>query len=1040
MAKKKAKPAKPTKRALRRPSRDGNGSARKSKPAAQRAGQDGKKLPLPPHAREKAAASTAAAEPSWPEFTIVGIGASAGGLDAISQVLGGLPVDCGLAVVIVQHMSAEHESLLPELLADTTNLPVVHVADGSDVEPNRVYVTVPGVQIAIDHGAFRLIPRPQSAAQFLPIDAFFRALAEYAGPRAVGVVLSGNASDGAMGLREIKAAGGITIAQEPRSAKFEGMPRAAIASGSVDLTLAPRQIAEELVRISHHPLVRAAPTEQPQQPQQMDDENMFRIYTLLRGASGIDFTHYKTPTIRRRLQRRMVLHKIDSIEQYLQFLQRNPAELEMLQRDMLIHVTRFFREQESFDVLKQVVFARLVGLREHETPIRIWIPGCSTGEEAYSVAIALLEYLGDAAPGTPAQIFATDVSESAVEHARQGYYSENIAGDVSAERLRRFFTKTDGRYRIGKTVRDLCIFARQDLTRDPPFSRLDLIVCRNVMIYLGQVLQKRLIHLFHYALKPHRYLMLGSAESIGAHADLFAMAEKRHKLYMKKPGMPHADLGPMPPGEHRNQASRRAIAANDARNSGEVQHEANRVVLSRYSPPAVIVDNELQIVQFRGQTGAFLEPAPGQASLNLLKMVREGLLYGLRDALHHARKNDAAVVREGLRVQHNGGLLEVRLEVVPLNTPSGRHFLVVFQEGTKGAAAPSAPVNGGRKPAPAAERGKRRRGAKKSDPEGLARLEQELAASRDYMQAIIQDLEAANEELQSANEEILSSNEELQSTNEELDTAKEELQSTNEELNTVNEELQGRNEELSRVNSDLVNLLASVQIAIVIVASDLRIRRFTPMAEKVLNLIPSDVGRPITDIHPNFDFPDIEAWIGEAIESVSTREREVHDRNGAWYQLRIRPYKNVEDRIDGAVLTLFDINAVKRQAMALSFAEAIMDTIREPLAVLDGDLRVSTVNRAFRDFFRVSPRETEGRRIYELGDGQWDMPRLRELLENVLTKEQRFEGFEVAHEFPGVGFRRMLLNARRLEGTESREAMILLAMEDVTEKRREKAE
>ncbi len=527
----------------------------------------------------------------------------------------------------------------------------------------------------------------------------------------------------------------------------------------------------------------------------------------------------------------------------------------------------------------QSVFPAIVSERRNDTPIRIWIPGCSTGEEAYSVAIALLEFLGDNAPSRPVQIFATDVSELAIDRARAGLYSDNIAADVSAERLRRFFNKVDGSFRVTKRVRDLCIFARQDLTRDPPFSKLDLIVCRNVLIYLGPVPQRKLMTVFHYALRHSGFLMLGGTETIGTHSDLFNVVDKRHRIYAKKPNVartemefpveysPSRDAGRKPPALERSTSS--------------VQNEANRLIMARFAPPGVLVDADMKIVQFRGHTGAYLEPAPGEASLDLLKMAREGLLYGLRTAIAEALRSDAPIRKRGLRVKHNGHVNDVNLEVIPLSpTAEGRFFLILFESPK---AEERSPSRKGRKskaaPRPAPEKPDHR----------VSRLEQELAASRDYMQSMIQDLEAANEELQSANEEILSANEELQSTNEELDTAKEELQSTNEELNTVNEELQARNEELSRVNSDLLNLLGSVQIAIVIVTGDLRIRRFTPMAEKVLNLIPTDVGRPISDIKPNIDCPDLEQMILESIDSVSIKERECRDRSGRLYLLRMRP-------------------------------------------------------------------------------------------------------------------------------------------------------
>jgi two-component system CheB/CheR fusion protein len=959
-----------------------------------------------------------------PQFPIVGIGASAGGLEALSQLLQPLPTDCGVAVIIVQHLSPTQDSVLPSLLADNSRLPVAEVTNELVIERNYIYVVPPNAQLAVVDGALRLTPRPGDRSQYKPVDFFLRSLAAAAQGQAIGVILSGTDSDGSVGLREIKASGGITIAQDPKTAKFDGMPRAAIATGAVDLVLSPADIAREIVRIARHPL--AVQDAMSDTFEHVPLENhLQRIFSLLRSATGVDFTHYKLPTIRRRMQRRMVLHKMVEIDEYVKLLQHEPAEVRLLYQDILIHVTRFFRDPESFDTLAAEVFPRIMASRGAEQPVRIWVPGCSTGEEPYSIAICLLEFLGDQAGTIAVQIFATDVSESAVDQARLGIYPDSIIADVSADRLRRFFNKIDGSWRVSKQVRDMCIFARQDLTRDPPFSKLDLIVCRNVLIYLGPPLQKKLMNVFHYALQPHGFLMLGSAETTGAGADLYSVIDKRHRLFMKKASTTRSDLDfrPLEPGGARQ--LQRARPSSDSRGNSNVQNEANRLILARYSPSGVIVNDRLEIVQFRGQTGVFLEPAPGEATHNLFKMAREGLLYGLRTALHAAKKSSKPVRKEGLRVKHNGSIHDVNIEVLPL--PAGdvaQHFLVLFQDVTA-ADSREGGTDGRKKQLP----------TKKDNDRRVTRLQEELAANREYLQSIIQDLEATNEELQSANEEILSANEELQSTNEELDTAKEELQSTNEELNTVNDELQARNEEMTRINSDLVNLLGSVQIAIVMVAGDLRIRRFTPMAEKVLNLIPSDIGRPISDIKPNIDCPDLEQLITEAVDSVNTLEREVRDRNGNWFALRIRPYKNVENRIDGAVLALFDIDNVRRKELeareAKEYADAIIETLRQPLLVLDSDLRVRRGNRAFYQTFGVPNSQTQDRLLYELGDGQWNIPILRTELENTLKNGRTFEAFRVEHNFPHIGRRVMLLNGRVLQ-MEGLSPKILLAIEDVT--------
>jgi two-component system CheB/CheR fusion protein len=964
------------------------------------------------------------------DLVVAGVGASAGGLEAFSQLLQSLPQDPGLAIVLVQHLAPLHDSALALLLSGRTNLPVVQATEGMQIERNHLYVIPPNVQMGIENGRLHLMPRPSDRSQYTPIDFFLHSLAESFQDRSIAVILSGTASDGTVGVREVKAVGGITIAQKPETAKYDGMPRAAIATGLVDLVVSPSEIAAELVRIASHPL-RHAPSPAPEADEQEEEltgprrEHLEQIFTMLRTLTGVDFRRYKRPTILRRLQRRMVLHKITRVEEYLTFLRENLGEVHALYQDILIHVTRFFREPDSFAAIATHVLPKIVAARRDGQLIRVWVSGCSTGEEAYSVAIVLVEFLGERLGTVPVQIFATDVSEAAIEHGRAGLYSESIVADVSSARLRRFFTKVDGGYRISKTVRDLCIFARQDLTRDPPFSKLDLIVCRNVLIYLGTELQKKLMGLFHYALKPTGFLLLGNAETVGPHTELFAVADKANRIYQKKlAGVPEVhfriDQSPAVPLQLRRGT---ALVREDFRT---VQAEANRLMQDRYAPPGVIVDDNLRTIQFRGQTGTFLEPAPGDPTLNVLKMAREGLLHELRSALQEARRTKAPARRKAVRVKTNGSWRMIDLEVLPLPAEQP-HFLVLFEDPTRGAERPrQRPAGRRREPMP--------RGRASAQ---VARLQQELASSREYMQSIIQELEAANEELQSANEEVLSANEELQSTNEELDTAKEELQSTNEELNTVNEELHGRNEELSRLNSDLMNLLGSVQIAIVIVASDLRIRRFTPMAEHVLNLIPGDVGRPIGHIKPNIECPDLEDLIVQVVDTVTPYERNVRDGGGKWYSLRIRPYKNIENRIDGAVLALFELESDRpyeeRLKQAQHYVETIVDTVRQPVAILDSTLRVKTANKPFCERFALRPGEVEERHVHELGNGELNIPQLRTLLEDVVTKHTRIEDVELGHEVQLLDGKTILINARRIEAPEGHEALVVLALDIVSD-------
>ncbi|HEX2642107.1 MAG TPA: CheR family methyltransferase, partial [Thermoanaerobaculia bacterium] len=679
---------------------------------------------------------------------------------------------------------------------------------------------------------------------------------------------------------------------------------------------------------------------------------------------------------------------------------------------------------ETFEALQATVLPKLFKDRSRHEPLRVWVVACSTGEEAYSVAIACAELAEVRGSPLPIQVFATDLNGAGIEKARAGIYPKSIANDVSPERLRRFFAEVDGSYRISKTIRDMCVFARHNVLTDPPFSQMDLISCRNLLIYLEPSLQQKVVPLLHYALKPAGFLLLGGSETIGSYRDLFEVADAKQKSYLKKPSTRRVTFGKpaesFPGGRDQpSPASGRAPAAGT-----ELQKEADRILLARYVPPSVLVDGDLEILQFRGDTGPYLAPAPGKASLNLLRMARQGLAAVLRSAVKKARKEDTAVHEEGLQLDFEGGILKFNLEVVPVKNGAGGNggFLVLFEEPPEGREL------GGRVKA----RQSRAKAVAAMDAAALnenSRLAQELTATREYLQAVIEQQEAANEELQSANEEVQSANEELQSINEELETSKEEIQSSNEELATVNDELQNRNTELSLLNNDLFNLLSSIQMAIVIVGPNLCVRRFTPMAEKVLNLIPSDIGRPVDDLKLNLNVPDLGPLLAEVIARASMRECEVQDKNGLWYSLRIQPYRTLENRIEGAVILLVDIDLLRR---AREYSESIVATLREPLLVLDAELCVQTASQSFYRTFNRTPEETERHYLYDLGDGEWNIPELRRLLEGIHSEEGGLEGYEVEQELKHLGRKTMLLNARRLFQPGGQSSLTLLAMEDIT--------
>ncbi len=835
-----------------------------------------------------------------PTVPIVGIGASAGGLEACQLLLKALPPNLGMAYVFVPHLDPNRESAFREILARATSMPVTEVEDGTRPAPDHVYVIPPNCEMTAKHGVLHLSDRAQPRPVNTTIDTFLRSLAADQGSNAIGVILSGTASDGTIGLAAIKGEGGITFAQDS-SAKYDGMPASAVASGSVDLVLPPEGIAEELTRIAGHPYVSGSI--ELEAVGETREAQMGQLFSLLRRATRVDFSEYKPPTIGRRVARRMALHKIEQLADYIALLQRDQGEVNALYQDLLINVTNFFRDPEAFEALKKVVYTDLLRRRENSTsPIRIWVPGCSTGEEVYSHAIALMEVLGEERSDVPVQIFGTDLSEPAIQRARTGVYRETIHADVSPIRLRRFFHRVDSGYQVSKSIRDLCIFSIQNVFSDPPFSRVDLVSCRNVMIYLSQALQRRVIPVFHYALNPDGFLMIGNTEGLlGSGAELFELADKKHKIYRRKAvnvpitfglsvhmAQPHQDYAPPAPTA--------AGPAELPRVAVDLQREADRLLLVRYAPPSVVVNDGLEIVQIKGHTGPFLELPVGKVSFNLLKMARPGLLYELQNAIDEARQSGIDAVRTNVHVDRDGGTTLTTVRVTPFSTPAQdrRSFLVAFEAPDSSSASTSSEAAF----SPLAE------DERNLKDKQIAQLKQELAATKEYLQSIIEALESTNEELQSANEEIQSGNEELQSTNEELQTSKEELESANEELHTVNEEMQHRNEQLTQLNNDLSNLLNSINLPMVMVGPDLHVRRFTPQASRVLGLTAPDVNRPIARLRLKLDVDHLEQRMLDVISEVRPAQVRVRDAEGQWCDLRLTPYRTSDNRIDGVVLTV----------------------------------------------------------------------------------------------------------------------------------------
>ncbi|MBD2457664.1 PAS domain-containing protein [Nostoc sp. FACHB-87] len=965
-------------------------------------------------------------------FPIVGIAASAGGLEAFTQLLSHLPIDTGMAFVLIQHLDPNQKSLLTEILAKTTQMPVCEVQNGMLVEPNQVYVIPPNRKMTLLKGVLQLAPREKIHGKYMPADAFFASLAAEIGSKAISVVLSGSDGDGAQGSEAIKAAGGITFAQCEESAQFSSMPNTAIATGDVDFILPPHKIAEELAKIARHPNVTHPLSSQTVEPLPKSEAALPTIFAMLFTATGVDFTHYKQTTIKRRIARRMVLYNLESLEDYVEYLQNHPDEVQALYYEILISVTSFFRDPDAYQALKERVFPVISQGKSVDEPIRIWIPGCATGEEVYSIAISLMEFLENVLPKPAIQIFATDINETAIEKARLGIYKPSQIVDVSAERLRRFFNQVESGYQISKPIRELCVFAKQNLISEPPFSNLDLISCRNVLIYFESVLQKQVMPIFHYSLKPTGFLMLGVAESAGEFSNLFTLADRKNNIYTKK-------LIPTPLNFNfatsNYPVAKIAADKTMSHKTWDITYlnkQADQILLNRYVPVGVMINDNMDILQFRGETSPYLRVAPGVPSFNLFKMARKGLLEELRTAIHQAKRQNISVRKEQIQIEGSEPSRKVNVEVIPFQPDSGetRGFLVLFED-VPALTNPQLSI----KPENVEQVGTEEILRLQQE---LATTKQELAATQEYLQLISQEHEATTQHLKVANEEILSSNEELQSTNEELQTAKEEVQATNEELHTTNQELQSRNLELHNVNNDLLNLLSSVNIPILILTNDLRIRRFTPTAQRLLNLIPTDVGRPLSDIRSTIEVPNLESLIIEVIDTLNLKELEAQDTEGRWYNLRIRPYRTTENQIDGVVMVFMDIDALKRSTQqlqqALDYAEAVVETMPEPLVVLNADLQVIKSNRAFYRMFQVTPAQTEQQLIFELGNGHWNIPQVQSILEEILTHNTQIEGFEVCCDFEKIGQKTILLNGYKILQPGNQQ-MILLALHDITQQK-----
>lgn len=956
-----------------------------------------------------------AAEGVGGAFPIVGIGMSAGGLEVATAFLNAMPVDSGMGFVIVQHLDPTRESMLVELLSRETGMPVVKIEDGMPVEPNRVHVIVPAKTLLIRDGILRLVEPDAPRGHRHPIDKFFSSLGEDQKAKAIAIVLSGAGSNGTAGLADIKQAGGMCIAQDPDTAKFDSMPRHAIASNLVDLVLAPKAMPAALLRYASHSYVLA-----PRPEIEADDSSrtsatgLDDVLALLHARAGHDFSQYKTNTLSRRIHRRMGLAQIEDLGQYLDLLAQDSDEAAALVQDLLIHVTAFFRDAEAWEALDAQVITPMVDKAQAGQSIRVWVPACSTGEEVYTIAMILIERCEAANKDIEIKVFGTDTAEHHLSEARKATFPGSMVESLPTERIERFFDKLDDEYyRIKPTVRERVIFAPQNVLKDPPYSRMDLVSCRNLLIYLTPPAQEKVLTLAHFALREGGYLFLGNAETVGQRDHMFGCVSKRWRIYRR------VGAGRSPA----LQLSQWPIREGPARTPDaepKLADVALKSLAERFAPASVLIDKNYRALHFHGSTEEFLAQPAGAPTVDLLSLTREGLRMTVRNAVRRAvETSEAVTLRAALKGEAKNGVL-VTASPVPGSSDANAMVLVSFAR-SESATPDVGPESIAPMPAQAHD------------------IEEELRAAREEMRVTVERYETTNEELTAANEEVTSINEELQATNEELESSKEELQSLNEELGTINGQLGRKISELAEVTDDLRNLMRGSDVATIILDIDLRIKWFSPTIQTLFDLIESDVGRPLANFTQRFVFRQLLARARAAIEDLATFEGEVPADDGRCLLLRVLPYRTQDDRVAGAVVTFMDITDLKSKqseiSEARSFAEAIVETVRHPLLALGGDLRVRSANAAFHDTFGLSPAETIGRLIYELVDGQWNVPPLRELLEQLVPEHRRIDEYEINLGVPRLGSRTMLINARCIADSQGSGELVLLAIEDITERR-----
>jgi two-component system CheB/CheR fusion protein len=955
---------------------------------------------------------------------IVAIGASAGGLEALKDFFEAMPSDSGMAFIVIQHLEPTHKSQMAAILDKHTDMRVVQAKDRMAVQANTVYTLPADKHLSIRGGLLRLTRPLKHEGIKRPIDLFLRCLAEERHEKAIGIILSGSSGiDGTLGIRAIRSAGGMCMAQDPRTAQFAAMPQSAIDTGLVDYVLPVDQMPRVLLDYARQPYVSPAGRRQSADPAGAD--GLAAILEILRCRAGNDYRHYKKGTLLRRIQRRMGIRQIAGMSDYLRLLRQDENEAVQLSRDMLIGVSSFFRDPRAFEQLRSDVIVPLAASKDRDEPLRAWVAGCATGEEAYSIAMLLAEEVSAAGKHCLIQVFASDVDEEALETARAGLYPESIAADVSLERLDRFFTHKDQHYAVSRQLREMIVFARHNLLTDPPFSKMDLVSCRNVLIYLEPPAQQRTISTFSFSLNVGGHLFLGKSEGLCGLEDSFKTISRSRRIYrLVKPDRgAAADLAASRGAGRTVGKGARAPAPPS---TVDLALFNQQVLLKHFRAGIVLVDARGRILHFYGDTERYLGHAKGQASLNLLDMASPALSAKLRQALDQAQRQDAAATLQDVRVgRKRAPLVNVTVVGVPGRPDTDKLLAVIFEE----------------RQTPADSSARSRAAA---DLEPLAaQLEAEVKSLRAEMASVTQEHESSSEELRAAHEEVMSMNEELQSTNEELETSKEELQSVNEELNTLNSQLNDKVVELTEVNDDMANLFGATDVATIFLDAQLRIKRFTSQATELMKLVPSDAGRPINHIRQAFE-GDLAADAARVLQGLSPVEREIRTHGDRWYTLRILPYRTLANRIEGVVVTFSDVTRLKQAEATLqaakTYAEGIVQTIHEPLVVLDAQLRVVSANREFYQMFGMVPKQVEAERIYDLADHAWDIPALRQLFGEIVPANTQIHDFEVTHDFERIGLKTVLLNARRVEAPGGAPECILLAFNDITERKRAQEE